>query len=99
LRPGRYQITVSKPGFRSQTNQVFDLRVQDRLEINLQLEVGATNSANSSDYFQAFPKRGMEFPKQPRLQFLHSELALNSFKQLRIHVLVHVEAMAKLVSN
>ena len=44
LRPGRYQVTVSKEGFRPQKSQPFDLRVQDRAELNFQLEVGPTSS-------------------------------------------------------
>lgn len=44
LRPGRYQITVSKEGFRTQRSQEFDLRVQDHAEISFQLDVGATTS-------------------------------------------------------
>jgi hypothetical protein len=44
LRPGRYEITVSKEGFHTQKSQPFDLRVQDRAEVNFQLEVGSTTS-------------------------------------------------------
>jgi hypothetical protein len=44
LRPGRYEISVSKEGFHPQKSQPFDLRVQDHAEVNFQLEVGATTS-------------------------------------------------------
>jgi hypothetical protein len=44
LRPGNYEITVSKDGFRPQKSQPFDLRVQDRAEVNFQLELGSTTS-------------------------------------------------------
>jgi hypothetical protein len=44
LRPGRYEITVTKEGFHSQKSQPFDLRVQDRAEVTFQLEVGSTSS-------------------------------------------------------
>ncbi len=44
LQPGQYQITVTKEGFRPQKSQVFEVRVQDRAELNFQLEVGATTS-------------------------------------------------------
>src|ERR1700737_1794497 len=44
LRPGWYEITVSKDGFQAEKSQPFDLRVQDRAEINFQLEVGATST-------------------------------------------------------
>ena len=44
LRPGRYEVTVTKEGFHPQKSQPFDLRVQDRAEVNFQLEVGATTS-------------------------------------------------------
>ncbi|MDQ6699915.1 MAG: carboxypeptidase-like regulatory domain-containing protein, partial [Acidobacteriota bacterium] len=44
LRPGRYEISVTKEGFRAQKSQPFDLRVQDRAEVNFQLEIGATSS-------------------------------------------------------
>jgi hypothetical protein len=39
LRPGRYQISVAKEGFRSPNSQPFDGRIQDRAEIKFQLEV------------------------------------------------------------
>jgi hypothetical protein len=44
LRPGRYEITMTKNGFRAQKCQPFDLRVQDRAEIDFHLEVGGTNT-------------------------------------------------------
>jgi hypothetical protein len=44
LRPGRYQVSVTKEGFRPQKSEPFDLRVQDRAELNFQLEVGAMSS-------------------------------------------------------
>src|SRR2546425_9525901 len=43
LRPGRYEISVNKEGFRPQKSQPFDLRVQDRVEVNFQLELGTTS--------------------------------------------------------
>ena len=44
LRPGSYRVTVSHEGFRTERTKQFDLRVQDRVELNFQLEVGATSS-------------------------------------------------------
>jgi hypothetical protein len=44
LRPGQYGITASKEGFRAEKRTGVDLRVQDRLEINFQLQVGAASS-------------------------------------------------------
>jgi len=44
LRPGRYEVTVTKDGFKAQKSQPFDLRLQDRAEINFQLPVGATSA-------------------------------------------------------
>ena len=44
LRPGPYVIAVDKEGFRAQKSRQFDLRVQDRVEMNFQLELGATTS-------------------------------------------------------
>src|SRR5262249_54775731 len=44
LRVGRYEISVGHEGFRPQKSQPFDLRVQDRAEVNFQLEVAATTS-------------------------------------------------------
>ena len=44
LRPGRYEVTITKEGFQPQKSQPFDLRVQDRAEVNFQLQLGATSS-------------------------------------------------------
>ena len=44
LQPGKYKITVTKEGFRRAESQLLDLRVQDRAEINFELEVGSTHS-------------------------------------------------------
>ena len=44
LRPGRYQVSVTKEGFRPQRSESFDLRVQDRAEFNFQLDVGPVSS-------------------------------------------------------
>ena len=44
LQPGQYEITVVKEGFRQAKSQPLDLRVQDRAEVNFDLEVGATRS-------------------------------------------------------
>src|SRR5437868_15479511 len=44
LRPGRYEVTVTKEGFHPQKSQPFDLPVQDRAEVTSQLAVGATTS-------------------------------------------------------
>src|SRR5262245_12865114 len=44
LRAARYEIAVKHEGFRPQKSQIFDLRVQDRVEVNFELEVGAANS-------------------------------------------------------
>jgi hypothetical protein len=44
LRPGQYVVTVLRPGFRPQKSAAFDLRVQDRVELNFTLEVGAVTS-------------------------------------------------------
>jgi hypothetical protein len=41
LRPGRYEVSVVKEGFRPQKSQAFELRVQDRADVNFQLEVGS----------------------------------------------------------
>src|SRR5207253_5651088 len=48
LRPGRYEIAVTKEGFRPQKSQPFDLRVQDRAELNFQLELGSTSEVTVS---------------------------------------------------
>src|SRR4029077_7469674 len=39
LRPGRYEISVAKEGFRSQTSLPLDVHVQDRAERNFQLDL------------------------------------------------------------
>ena len=44
LRPGNYVVSVTRDGFRPQKSAPFDLRVQDRVEVNFQLEVGAVTS-------------------------------------------------------
>lgn len=44
LRPGNYEVQASKDGFRPQKSQPIDLRVQDRVVMNFQLELGATSS-------------------------------------------------------
>jgi len=42
LRPGLYTLRAAKPGFATSTREHVELRVQDRLEINFELPVGAT---------------------------------------------------------
>lgn len=45
LRPGTYRVTVSQPGFKSAVRDGLLLRVEDRLRVDFQLEVGdATTS-------------------------------------------------------
>ena len=44
LHPGPYQVEVAKVGFQPQKQTNIVLRVQDRLELNFKLAVGATNS-------------------------------------------------------
>ena len=44
LRPGRYVISAGKEGFRPQKSRPLELRVQDRVEVNFTLEVGALSS-------------------------------------------------------
>ncbi len=44
LRPGTYEVMVTQPGFRVQKSKPFDVRVQDRVEIDFQLEVGGTDT-------------------------------------------------------
>ena len=44
LRPGAYLIAVTKEGFRAERRTGIELRVQDRLEINFQLEVGTAST-------------------------------------------------------
>ena len=41
LIPGMYQITVEAPGFKKSVRDGIEVRVTDRLEINITLEVGA----------------------------------------------------------
>jgi len=45
LRPGRYEVLVGKEGFRSQKSQPFELHVQDRAEINFQLDVASAEQS------------------------------------------------------
>lgn len=44
LRPGHYDIEVAKAGFQAQRKNGIELRVQDRLELNFTLAVGAASS-------------------------------------------------------
>jgi hypothetical protein len=44
LRPGAYRIQVTKEGFRAERRTGIELRVQDRLEVNFQLEVGTASA-------------------------------------------------------
>lgn len=44
LRPGRYVITVVQPGFLPQKSEPFDVRVQDRVEMNFRLEISGTST-------------------------------------------------------
>src|SRR5689334_1890697 len=44
LPPGSYHLFVSKTGFRQVQSQTVDLHVQDRVEMNFDLEVGAARS-------------------------------------------------------
>ena len=44
LRPGRYDVQVNQQGFQGQKKTGVDLRVQDRLELNFTLSVGAASS-------------------------------------------------------
>src|SRR5947209_5883458 len=41
LRPGEYIVSVLHAGFKPQKSVPVDLRVQDRVEVNFQLEIGA----------------------------------------------------------
>jgi hypothetical protein len=45
LHPGPYSVEVSKTGFQTQKNTGIELRVQDRLEINVHLALGTTSTA------------------------------------------------------
>ncbi len=44
LRPGAYRIAVTKEGFRAERRTGVELRVQDRLEVSFQLEVGTASA-------------------------------------------------------
>src|SRR5258708_2771852 len=44
LRPGAYRIAVTKEGFRAERRTGIELRVQDRLEVSFQLEVGTASA-------------------------------------------------------
>src|SRR5437868_4977668 len=44
LRSGRYDVAVSKTGFQAQRATGVELRVQDRLEINFSMAIGATST-------------------------------------------------------
>ena len=44
LRPGQYVVSVRRDGFRPQESKPFEVRVQDRVEYNFQLDIGAVNS-------------------------------------------------------
>ena len=41
LRPGTYEVTFSMPGFQSATQRAIDLHVNDRIDVNGRLKVGA----------------------------------------------------------
>ena len=45
LRPGQYVVRVRRDGFRPQESKPFEVRVQDRVEYNFQLDIGEVNSA------------------------------------------------------
>jgi len=42
LRPGLYRVSAAASGFRAETRTGIELRVQERLELDFRLEVGAT---------------------------------------------------------
>jgi hypothetical protein len=44
LHPGHYDVAVGKEGFQAQRKTGIELRVQDRLEVNFNLTVGATST-------------------------------------------------------
>src|SRR4051812_8858091 len=44
LRPGHYDVAVAREGFQAQRKTGVELRVQDRLEINFSLTIGATST-------------------------------------------------------
>lgn len=43
LLPGYYQVSVSQPGFRTLVRRDIEIRISDRVELNLTLEVGAVD--------------------------------------------------------
>lgn len=45
LIPGRYQIIVEIPGFKKAIRDDIEVRVDDRIAVNIQLEVGATEQS------------------------------------------------------
>ncbi len=45
LTPGQYKIEVSAPGFKKIVREGIEVRVADRLEINLALELGASEQS------------------------------------------------------
>ncbi len=42
LLPGRYRVSVASPGFRTTEQRGVIVQINDRIELNLTLEVGAT---------------------------------------------------------
>lgn len=44
LRPGHYDVELSKDGFQAQRKTGAEVRVQDRLELNFTLALGTTSS-------------------------------------------------------
>ncbi|MBI3697981.1 MAG: carboxypeptidase regulatory-like domain-containing protein, partial [Acidobacteria bacterium] len=44
LKPGKYSLSVAASGFRTETRTGLELRVQERLALDFQLEVGAATS-------------------------------------------------------
>ena len=48
LHPGPYQLEVAKQGFQTQKQTGINLRVQDRLELNFSLALGATANGQRS---------------------------------------------------
>ena len=47
LSPGNYDIEVTAPGFKKALRSGLEVRVADRLEINLALEIGASEQSVS----------------------------------------------------
>jgi hypothetical protein len=45
LQPGKYQLAVSQPGFKSAQREDIELRVADKLTLDIRLEVGATTES------------------------------------------------------